>query len=905
MSAYIFVVVASYNVLKPMTRSLFVSNLGLEQLPVLYMVLALVAGVFVALYLRISRRLKLDLLIKSSTLFLIATLLGQRWLLSLQIDSPVLYYVLFIWASIYGVLTTTQFWLLTNYVFNVREAKRIFPILTASGLLGGILGGYCTRILVTVLGGTSNLAFFCVGLLSVAFVLIDQAWKNRDISLETARRGQASQDASRSVGLSGDMFASIRGSRHVLCLVAIVALTYMAVQIADFQFIAFASRQMSDTDSLTGFLGFWLSNLSIAALLFQVVFANTILQRFGVGMTILFLPVALALSSTWVFLGFGLTSILALKVGDGAFRHSINKVGIELLFLPVPTELKRKAKGFIDMFVDRFARGLAGLVLLVFYTGLGFTISEISLLVLGITIVWIGLAIVINKEYVNSFRLAIAKRRIDYDEIPVSIKDEATINSLLLSLASRNERQVVYALRILTSVQGVDLKPPLEPLLRHKSANVRYHTLQAVYAHKLKGLLPSVQPLIRDENTDVRREAVSFYVEFSEQAPETLIRKGLAADDRHLRGGTLQYVASQPHLAKHYITPEVLETFLQGDCSSRTEAAQALGHPGISNAKAYLRQLLQDPDQTVRQTAVASIGQIHAAEFLPDLVESLADRSLRKAARAALANLGEEILPELVATLSDQKVAPAVRMEIPRSLALLGTQESVEALLEKLDGADDTLRYRIIKALNRLRTNYSDLKFDTRVDRVLLEETKMYYQTLAYFHLAESTNSQQERDGRNLLQRSLQERLDDHLERIFRLLGLRYPPKDIYNAFAATTSATRSVRVNAVEFLDNTLSKDHKSLLLPVVDDLPIDQVLQKADGLIDVNVRTQKDLILDLLKGNDSWLQACALYQTWVCGLTEELRDEVVAAQQAKDAIVRETAGLVLERSANQADEA
>ncbi len=47
MTGYSFVIIASYDILKPMTRSLFVSNLGADQLPLLYMLVALVVGIFV------------------------------------------------------------------------------------------------------------------------------------------------------------------------------------------------------------------------------------------------------------------------------------------------------------------------------------------------------------------------------------------------------------------------------------------------------------------------------------------------------------------------------------------------------------------------------------------------------------------------------------------------------------------------------------------------------------------------------------------------------------------------------------------------------------------------------------------------------------------------------------------
>jgi len=88
MAGYSFVIIASYDILKPMTRSLFVSNLGAAQLPLLYMLVALVVGIFVLFYIRFSSNVSLDRLIFWTTLFLAGNLLLFRWLLNLNINSP-------------------------------------------------------------------------------------------------------------------------------------------------------------------------------------------------------------------------------------------------------------------------------------------------------------------------------------------------------------------------------------------------------------------------------------------------------------------------------------------------------------------------------------------------------------------------------------------------------------------------------------------------------------------------------------------------------------------------------------------------------------------------------------------------------------------------------------------------
>ena len=45
-------------------------------------------------------------------------------------------------VALFALLATSQFWVMANVVFNVREAKRLFGFIGAGGIAGGIVGGY-------------------------------------------------------------------------------------------------------------------------------------------------------------------------------------------------------------------------------------------------------------------------------------------------------------------------------------------------------------------------------------------------------------------------------------------------------------------------------------------------------------------------------------------------------------------------------------------------------------------------------------------------------------------------------------------------------------------------------------------------------------------------------------------
>ena len=73
----------------------------------------------------------------------------------------------------------------------------------------------------------------------------------------------------------------------------------------------------------------------------------------------------------------------------------------------------------------------------------------------------------------STFRKALERRDIDPSELKMDITEAATVEALIASLRSPNERVLVYALDMLASVEHAELVQVIQPLLRHSSSEVR------------------------------------------------------------------------------------------------------------------------------------------------------------------------------------------------------------------------------------------------------------------------------------------------------------------------------------------------------------------------------------------------------------------------------------------------
>jgi AAA family ATP:ADP antiporter len=201
------------------------------------------------------------------------------------------------------------------------------------------------------------------------------------------------------------------------------------------------------------------------------------------------------------------------------------------------------------------------------------------------------------------------------------------------------------------------------------------------------------------------------------------------------------------------------------------------------------------------------------------------------------------------------------------------------------------LKYHVVKALNRLRKNYPGLEFKPdRVNAALIDESRSYYQILQVMYHQEAGKGGSQA---GLLQKALEEKLDHNLERIFRLLALRYGPDDIYSAYQGYVSFRRDLRASAVEFLDNVLGKDLKKYIFPIVDQLSMELTIRRGQHLFDLRIDSYAEGLEMLIKGRDAWLKACAMYASGP-NQPQNLQPLIEAAKGDPNLIVRETAELI-----------
>jgi AAA family ATP:ADP antiporter len=855
MALYMLFVLFAYYILKPVARALFLFKFDIDKLPWLYVLIAAVGGLLAYIYTKLAVKTTLSHAVTAATVFLTACLFALWWLLQFKWEWVL--YAFNIWISLFSIVLVSQGWLVAANIFDSRQAKRLYGILGVSAVMGAAFGGSFTSLLMKMQVRPRHLLLASAVLVGLAYAVFRVIAALKKAALATARAAEEEEAAFSFRDLAG----AIGRYHHLRVIVGIFMLTYVVDVMIEYQFSAMAKQAFPGSEKdLTAFLGsFYGLYLNLVTFLLQFFLTAVVVGRFGVGGALQVMPVSVGVASAVACLAPGLSSASAARLVEASSRYSFNKTGMELLYLPLPADLKNRTKAFIDVFADRFSRGIGGVLLLLLTGSLNMSPRGIALVVAGLSIVWIFLSNHARKQYIATVRRRLEMRRLDLESVRISLRDRSLLLLLEGAARSANGRQAAYALSMLAEAPDYPLAPLLEELSGSASDEVRAKVFDLARASGFAGLLDQALAEIRSsrpaELSAAVRPAAAYALAVSPE-PAGLAKRFLEHPDFRVTEGVLESLASRLDLAEELITYEWIRAASEAaDVERRRLAAVAVGVRGDEGTEA-LHKLLRDPDPRVAAAACRAAGSLVHRTYLDALISHLAGSRLRSAAIEALAAFGPRIVGTLGDVLKDESVFVAIRQHVPRVLRLIPDQRSVDVLWQSVGEPNLTIRSAVLRALNRLRENAPHLRYDgASLARYIHDEARGYYMLCAA--LAPFRECKNPRTAAGLLASTLEERLQRSLERLFRLLGLQYPPKEIYATYLAVQRRRQQEFSNAIEFLDNILERDVKRYVLPL---LETSDHHRRGRELFGIQEKDAPAAIRELIRSDDPWLAACAM---------------------------------------------
>ena len=878
MTAYIFLIIGVLLIIKPTVNALFLSEIGVEQLPFAFLMVAFIAILSSFAYSKALAKLSLKKLIEATLVSSVIVLICLGFLLKFNLANGWLLYFFYVWVAIYAVLSASQFWVLANMVFNVREAKRLFGFIGSGAILGGIFGGYATSLLAPYVD-SEVLLFIAAFLLLFCIPILRTIWKLRVADLNIFKKTKRKK-----IVFGERPLVLIKKSKHLTYIALIVVVSVLVAKLVDYLFSDFASHAIPDTEELTSFFGFWFSTFNLVSLLVQLFFTQRIVGIWGVGFSLFLLPLGIFLGGATFFILPELSVVIVIKAMDGILKQSVHKSATELLSLPLPFDLKNKTKSFIDVVVDSIATGLAGFVLIFVVQGLDLPSIYIVGIILILVVVWVSFIFQVRKEYFKTFRnnLEHVTEKTNKNQKTTG-KKESSVDGMRSVFQKGTEVQILFMLGKLMEINDKRFLPDVETLLNHPSTKVRTEAIRNLYFLNPTAMVSTINDLIGTDDENLTIATLDYLLMHAEKNSGLIYDTYLDHENNRIADAALFCLAKETHDNKALTAAYNLRGRIQkkvdgytnrtGDPNAIFLLLKTIGHSNISRFYPEISKHLKNKDRKIVHAAIEAAGLTMSDEFIKELLLFLPKKDYRLIAINALHDYGTKMISVLTELVKERLVPLETSRFIPMVLKSFNSQQAVTHLFILLNDTDLSTRLEVVRALSNLRKTNPDLKFDNyKIVDLIFEECKLYHLTLSSMHnqiivayrsrkRAQKEVSIEERDARASLLELLERRLDAGLERIFKLLGLKYKQRDVEIAYESLLSDKEQARTNAIEFLDNLLTGNLKRALLPIIEESALDvsseEVLQK----IMHKIPTEHECFQMLLKGNDLKVKLAVLY--------------------------------------------
>jgi len=420
MFSYFFLVITSFWVLKPIKKSLFIEYydqsgvdlwgwmLTASQAELLAKILNMVVAFgAVIVFTMLSRKLHRQQLTNVFSLFIIICLAAFSRMLLQPDDLTVWTFYLF--GDLFSTLMVATFFAFLNDSITPDSAKRLYGIIGLGGVAGGVFGSTFVTIWVASVSREAWM-WVCIALVVLIMIVATAAGRiaKRNDSLQLSEQKppkETKKEANAAIEGAKLVFAS----PYLLSIVAIVFCYEIVSTILDFQFTSTIAHYL-DGEAIGQQISLVFSITNGASLVIQLFFTSYIMTRFGLVTALMVLPAAIALGSS-AFLVMPLLWVGSmLNTLDNAPAYSVNQSAKESLYVPTSRDEKYKAKAFIDMFVQRFAKAVAVVMSLAITTWFAdfSTIRYLSIVVLLLLGIWIIAAVYAGRQFRSRSQEAMA-----------------------------------------------------------------------------------------------------------------------------------------------------------------------------------------------------------------------------------------------------------------------------------------------------------------------------------------------------------------------------------------------------------------------------------------------------------------------------------------------------------------
>jgi TLC ATP/ADP transporter len=786
-----------------------------------------------------------------------------------------------LWVEAINVLNELNTAITANQLFNIREIKRTYPLISSGILVADVISGFSLGFLIRWVG-LENMVLWSFVMMAIGAVILFYLSQKYQQSFPDFLRRRADVEERRSDYSTN---RPIKGpvQRYVVLLFLFFILAQVLFLLIDFRFLSELEQQYAADDSegkIAAFLGIFNGILGLFEVSTQWLVSSRLIERVGVFKAALLLPSVIfgcgVVSSLVSVRGISsalFISLVILKFLDELLHYTLFASMGPVLFQPIPDSVRSSIQAVVRGIAEPLATGATGLGLLALVwlsknTPIGMDgLSWLFLAIVILALVWVLDILHLRAKYVNLLVMSAERGQLsrDVDEMELRRWVVETLDK-----PGREERKE-SCIDLLSKVDPKSAGEVLSAHLMDFSPKLQQQSLEAMLLYPNPAYLPQVRSLIEQSPLpEVLAVALRFVWLVEDDSDMRQLRPYLRGEvDPVVRGTAASLMMRRGNpTQKAEATNTLRQMLTHKQERERVMGCRALGEASYLQAlRIYIPDLLRDESLRVRRAILEAIAATHFEEFYPSLLRGLQYKSTREAAMKALVRLDNDAIKMLVQLAEDSHQPDGVRMYAWQTIGMIGTLEALDALISHLMVAWGTERRNILRILLEMP---GEVGIETVLNRLgrsgvesLIDQELMFIGQMYAALMDLNPDRVSYREG-DLLRRALQGLQSDAEGRLFLLMQFLYPIGAIKAAAFNLQSSSRSNMARGLEILDNTLDIPNKRALISLLDR---NSELEKLRSLSDILVyeplspSDRLRRLLDFRHFLSDWATACCFH--------------------------------------------
>ncbi|MBE9140027.1 MFS transporter [Nodosilinea sp. LEGE 07088] len=874
------------------SAALFLGEYGASSLPWIYIFSAGVGLGLSVVYSWLQRLFPLRRVIVIIALLMALPILGFRWGLAVPWLAAPMVFSMRLWIeAIYG-LNDLNLSVTANQLFNIREIKRAFPIISSGNLVADVISGFSVYVLLRLIG-LQNVLLLSFLVMLLGSGILYYLSRNYEHAFPDSPKRQA-EDAE-----SVESFRSrqrLQGSmrQYVVLLFSFFVLGQMLLFSIEFQFFNQLETGL-EVETIAVFLGFFSGLLGLIELFTQWFTSSRLIEREGVFKVALILPsVIVILGLTTLIVSFParfsamalFIGLVVLKFFDEWLRYTLVATTRPILFQPIPDQVRSTVQSWVGGIAEPLSMGGTGVTILVTIwlcnrIGLTDTIVQARLFLLGTVVaamVWFGVMVLLRSRYLNLLVRGAERGLLTFSDANLRVLRRAFIEQLEQPGLDTNKRSCI---ELLSHIDPKNVGEILAPRLVDLSPGLQRQSLEAMLEYPNPAYTAQVQELlaVRDQAPEILALALRYVWLAEDRFNINDLRPYLHPDvDAVVRGTAASLMLRRGNIQERAEATATLRKMLVHDEErERVMGCRALGEADyMESLSIYIDELLQDSSLRVRRALLEAIAATQYRKYYPSLLKALQYKSTREAAMGALTRLGNEALPMLEELALNSYRPEGLRNQAWQVIGNIGTLPALEFLIQNLITTWGSTRRHILRILLSLYQE-SGVKrsalIDEAIDRMLgrsgiedLLNTELAFAGQILAAKVDLAPGRVEGTEADLLREALNGLQNDATERLFMLLRFVSPANAI-QAAQVSLSGSVAAWARGIEILDNVVDVANKRSILILLDrrsDAEKLKLLATSTPLISYQPLPPRDRlrqVLDLRNFLSDWAIACCFH--------------------------------------------